>query len=480
MKQLLIFLLLVITFSANAQVGVGTTTPLPSAQLDVTSTTKGFLPPRMDSTQRNAIASPANGLIIYNNSTNRLNFFQQNSWQTLPNDSTEWKYDSATKRINFVKALLVRDTIYYDTLHHKFLFADKATYTNSLGSNLQAVDFGSKYTFKATASKSADSVSASTNTLGVFYEVNNASNQYAGGYTGIYAVTTINPTATQKDAAYGIRNATIHAGQDTCYQLTGLYNQTYNNGVGETDAILGVYNITSLGTASTGNVGEMYGVYNSVSRASASTGRVKGNLYGYFGTLGSTNPASGLGYKVDGSAYGIFLGGVAGAANGNWALYTTQGRNRFGDSSVFSNTATAPRAFFDINNTSSMIIPAGVTAQRPVTPVAGMLRYNSDNGGLVEYNTGGAAWYGTIRKVVSIDIPLISPATGFTQTISVTGAAIGSAVGISPTTALTDGLIISWARVSAANTVEVRFNLLYGTAIDPPLQNFYFTVTQVQ
>ena len=180
MKQLLISLLLGITFSANAQVGVGTTTPLPSAQLDVSSTTRGFLPPRMDSAHRNAIASPANGLIIYNSSTNRLNFFQQNSWQTLPNDSTEWKYDSATKRVNLVKALQVQDTVYYDSLHHKFLFADKATYTNSLGSDLQAVDFGSKYTFKATASKNADSISANSNTLGVFYEVNNASNQYAG------------------------------------------------------------------------------------------------------------------------------------------------------------------------------------------------------------------------------------------------------------------------------------------------------------
>ncbi len=479
MKQLLISLLLVITFSANAQVGIGTITPLPSAQLDVSSTTRGFLPPRMDSTQRNAIASPANGLIIYNNSSNRLNFFQQNSWQTLPNDSTEWKYDSATKRVNFVKALLVQDTVYYDTLRHKFLFADKATYTNSMGSNLQAVDFGSKYTFKATASKNADSTSANSNTLGVFYEVNNASNQFAGGYTGIYSVTTINPTATQKDVAYGIRNAAIHAGQDTCYQLSGLYNQTYNNGVGETDLMYGVYNQTNLGTASTGDVGQMYGVYNSVTRSSASTGRVKGNLYGYLGTLGSLNPASGLGYRVDGAAYGIFLGGVAGAANGNWALYTNQGRNRFGDSSVFSGTATAPRAFFDINNTTSMIIPTGGTAQRPVTQVTGMMRYNTENGGYLETSTG-TGWYGTLRKVLNIDIPLISPGAGYTQSLTIPGAALGSTVSVSPTTALNNGLIISWARVSAANTVEVRFDLVYGTAIDPAAQFFYFTVTQVQ
>lgn len=47
-------------------VGIGTnTTPDASALLDINSTTKGFLPPRMTKTQRDAIASPASGLLIY-------------------------------------------------------------------------------------------------------------------------------------------------------------------------------------------------------------------------------------------------------------------------------------------------------------------------------------------------------------------------------------------------------------------------------
>ena len=52
--------------TANAQVGIGTTTPDASAALDVESTDKGFLPPRLTSAQRNAIASPVEGLTIYN------------------------------------------------------------------------------------------------------------------------------------------------------------------------------------------------------------------------------------------------------------------------------------------------------------------------------------------------------------------------------------------------------------------------------
>jgi hypothetical protein len=83
MKTIQLFLLssfLLITFFTNAQIGIGTNTPNVSAKLDVTSTTKGFLPPRMDSTARNAITSPAAGLTIYNTSINAFECFNGTSW----------------------------------------------------------------------------------------------------------------------------------------------------------------------------------------------------------------------------------------------------------------------------------------------------------------------------------------------------------------------------------------------------------------
>ena len=52
-----------------AQVGIGTTTPNASAKLDVTSTNKGFLPPRVTLTGTadvTTIVSPATGLFVYN------------------------------------------------------------------------------------------------------------------------------------------------------------------------------------------------------------------------------------------------------------------------------------------------------------------------------------------------------------------------------------------------------------------------------
>ena len=82
-RPLSLALLIFICTQTNAQVGIGTNNPLASAQLDITSTTKGFLPPRMTRAERDAIASPANGLIIYNTSTKSLDLWSGSVWITF-------------------------------------------------------------------------------------------------------------------------------------------------------------------------------------------------------------------------------------------------------------------------------------------------------------------------------------------------------------------------------------------------------------
>ena len=64
----------------NAQVGIGTASPDASAELDISSTTKGLLPPRLTTTQRNAISSPATGLTIYNTTLNCMEYFNGTGW----------------------------------------------------------------------------------------------------------------------------------------------------------------------------------------------------------------------------------------------------------------------------------------------------------------------------------------------------------------------------------------------------------------
>ncbi|MBS1511185.1 MAG: hypothetical protein JST86_10105 [Bacteroidetes bacterium] len=65
MKKLLCLFFMTLPVIMKAQVGIGTNTPKASAVLDVTSTTKGFLPPRMTQVQMNAVNNPEDGLIIY-------------------------------------------------------------------------------------------------------------------------------------------------------------------------------------------------------------------------------------------------------------------------------------------------------------------------------------------------------------------------------------------------------------------------------
>lgn len=59
---------------------IGTTSSAASAILQADSTTKGFLPPRMTTTEKNAIASPASGLVVYDSTLNVLNFYNGSSW----------------------------------------------------------------------------------------------------------------------------------------------------------------------------------------------------------------------------------------------------------------------------------------------------------------------------------------------------------------------------------------------------------------
>ena len=44
---------------------------------------KGFLPPRMSTTQRNNISGPVSGLIIYNTTTGKLNLYGASYWEEI-------------------------------------------------------------------------------------------------------------------------------------------------------------------------------------------------------------------------------------------------------------------------------------------------------------------------------------------------------------------------------------------------------------
>ncbi len=59
------FTIILLSLDLTAQVGIGTITPDASAQLEISSTNKGLLTPRLTKAQRDAISSPQTGLLIF-------------------------------------------------------------------------------------------------------------------------------------------------------------------------------------------------------------------------------------------------------------------------------------------------------------------------------------------------------------------------------------------------------------------------------
>lgn len=73
----------VVLVETGQNVGIGTDTPDDSAVLDLTSTTQGFLLPRMTTVQRDAIGTPATLLLIWNTTDEEFQFWDGNSWESL-------------------------------------------------------------------------------------------------------------------------------------------------------------------------------------------------------------------------------------------------------------------------------------------------------------------------------------------------------------------------------------------------------------
>jgi len=70
-------------FDNGTNVGINTGTPDVTAGLDVSSNDKGMLIPRLTTTQRNAIVTPAQSLLIYNITTKCFEFWENGAWQDL-------------------------------------------------------------------------------------------------------------------------------------------------------------------------------------------------------------------------------------------------------------------------------------------------------------------------------------------------------------------------------------------------------------
>lgn len=92
MKVLMIYtLLFLLSTPVWTQVGIGTTSPDASSALDLSTTSRGLLAPRLSQEQRNAIVSPATGLLVYQtDNTPGFYYYSGSAWVLLSASGAGW------------------------------------------------------------------------------------------------------------------------------------------------------------------------------------------------------------------------------------------------------------------------------------------------------------------------------------------------------------------------------------------------------
>jgi hypothetical protein len=88
MKKVYILSFLLIVVATHAQVGIGTTNPNPNAELEILSTTKGFLMPRLTQANRNFITT--NGMLSYTIDVNPGFYYRQGGWVPVSAATLGW------------------------------------------------------------------------------------------------------------------------------------------------------------------------------------------------------------------------------------------------------------------------------------------------------------------------------------------------------------------------------------------------------
>jgi hypothetical protein len=201
-------------FRPRGSVGIGTTTPSSSSLLEVKSTTKGVLFPRMTNAQRNAIASPAVGLLVYQTDGAQGFYYYHSGWKPV----TPFAMAANTSLSNLATTTAVNQHLLPNTTNSK-----------NLGSSTkQWKDFYLRGNIGINASPS--------------YPINifNSSYQY-----GVKALTSISGSNT--DFVFGIYSEV----QSTAGTRIGVYGVAYNpdyDGINANGSFYGVYGEALFGS----------------------------------------------------------------------------------------------------------------------------------------------------------------------------------------------------------------------------------------
>ncbi|MCC7439402.1 MAG: hypothetical protein IT211_12990 [Armatimonadetes bacterium] len=269
-----------------------------------------------------------------------------------------------------------------------------------------------------------------------------------------------------------------------------------NTASGEHSAVGGGFSNTASGNLSTlggGSTNTASGIYSAISGGFTNTAS------GYIATVGGgfLNTVAGD-YSAIVGGYGLTLDAAADRSFGFHTNNSGGTRNMtisasnvavFGNADLWlannDGAASELRFFEDYNTAGAFPNTANYTAFKAQTQT-GNITYTlpasaptSDGQILTSTALGTMSWGRKITKAtVTQNIASVAANSRITETFTVTGVAVGGSVAVSPSGDLTAGLVISYARVSASNTVTVAFQNVTGAAIDEGSLDWDITIIE--
>ena len=295
--------------NTDVSVGVGTSFPNTSSLLDLTSNSKGLLIPRMTTTDRDAISSPATGLLIFDISLNSFYYYNGTSWVAV-GSASGWQLNgnSGTNAANFIGTTDAQP-LSFGVNNSPAGFIHPSSWNTAFGIGTLASSTGG-------ANTAIGYTALTSNTSGA--------NNTAIGLAALYSNTSgFNNSATGADALYG--NTTGHDNT-----ATGSFS-LFVNTTGSANTADGRSALSS-NTTGFDNVAIGYQSLMNNSNGADNTAVGLNSLQG--NSSGQGNTAVGSGSLQDNTT------GGANTAVGNHALQnnTASGNTAIGASALSSNT----------------------------------------------------------------------------------------------------------------------------------------------
>ncbi len=373
--------------SQNTNVGIGTSIPNSSALLEMKTTSRGLLIPRLTTPERDAIVSPAIGLMVYNTTDSTFNFYRSSGWGAI-SSSSGWSTlgnVSTDSSINFIGT----------TDNRAFVFRVNNEKSGTINSNNRITSLGYRAADVATGvwntALGADALGSTTTGTGntaigdsalasnVIHSGNVAIGGYANGRNANSDNTIVGFVAFRKATSSGGNTV---MGKEAMYEhLTGNYNVAVGT-FAKTKSLYGAYNIAMGRNAQYWDTIGNYNVMIGTSTGNIHRAAHKNIIIGNFVDGQTANDSALL--NIGNLIYGTNIYGGQTASSG---APTAAGRVSIGVA-----TANAS-AILDLTSTDKgVLMPRQTTAQRDaiVTPATGLQVYDSTIKAPVFYN--GYSW----------------------------------------------------------------------------------------